>query len=50
MTKLKHFLSITDFTGSELLDIFTLAKTMKEEFKKIGNFASKILQQKPVMV
>ncbi|KKS97648.1 MAG: ornithine carbamoyltransferase, ornithine carbamoyltransferase [Candidatus Gottesmanbacteria bacterium GW2011_GWA2_43_14] len=48
MTKLKHFLSITDFTGSELLDIFTLAKTMKEEFKKIG--ASKPLLNNKTLV
>lgn len=34
MGKKKHFLSLADFTSSELLDIFLAAENMKEELKK----------------
>lgn len=38
MKNIKHFLSITDLTPKEILDIFTLAKKLKNEIKqKEGN-------------
>ena len=36
MGKIRHFLSITDSTGSEILDIIDMAKKMKRELKENG--------------
>lgn len=36
MKKPKHFLSITDLTPKEILDIFQVAKKLKSELKKTG--------------
>src|SRR3990167_5576769 len=45
MGKIRHFLSITDFTGSEILDIIDMAKKMKTELKENG-FNKPILKSK----